>query len=83
VHFRLTGPGKIIGVGNGDPSCHETDRPNSTDAAMRSAFNGLCLALVQATDQAGTIHLEAVAEGLQSVGVDIETVDAVSPLALA
>ena len=25
VHFTVTGPGKIIGVGNGDPSCHEPD----------------------------------------------------------
>jgi beta-galactosidase len=25
IHFELEGPGKIIGVGNGDPSCHEPD----------------------------------------------------------
>jgi len=25
VHFELNGPGKILGVGNGDPSCHEPD----------------------------------------------------------
>jgi len=25
VHFDLSGPGKILGVGNGDPSCHEPD----------------------------------------------------------
>ena len=25
IHFELTGPGKILGVGNGDPSCHEAD----------------------------------------------------------
>jgi len=25
IHFSLAGPGKIIGVGNGDPSCHEPD----------------------------------------------------------
>ena len=25
VRFKLDGPGKIIGVGNGDPSCHEPD----------------------------------------------------------
>jgi beta-galactosidase len=25
VHFGLNGPGKILGVGNGDPSCHEPD----------------------------------------------------------
>jgi len=25
IEFELSGPGKIIGVGNGDPSCHEAD----------------------------------------------------------
>ena len=25
VRFELTGPGRILGVGNGDPSCHEAD----------------------------------------------------------
>ena len=25
VHFELSGPGQILGVGNGDPSCHEPD----------------------------------------------------------
>jgi beta-galactosidase len=25
IHFELNGPGKIIGVGNGDPTCHEPD----------------------------------------------------------
>jgi beta-galactosidase len=26
INFDITGPGKIIGVGNGDPSCHEPDQ---------------------------------------------------------
>ena len=26
IRFSLEGPGKIIGVGNGDPSCHEPDQ---------------------------------------------------------
>jgi beta-galactosidase len=26
IKFTLEGPGRIIGVGNGDPSCHEPDR---------------------------------------------------------
>ena len=25
IHFELSGPGRIIGVGNGDPACHEPD----------------------------------------------------------
>ena len=27
ITFELTGPGKVIGVGNGDPSSHEADKP--------------------------------------------------------
>lgn len=29
VSFEINGPGKIIGVGNGDPSSHEADKPPS------------------------------------------------------
>ncbi len=25
IHFNIEGPGEILGVGNGDPSCHEPD----------------------------------------------------------
>ena len=60
VAFSIAGPGRIIGVGNGDPSSHEPDR-----ATKRRAFNGLCMALVQATAEAGTIVIRATASGLE------------------
>lgn len=53
--------GKIIGVGNGDPSSHEEDKGN-----VRRAFNGLCMAIVQSTKQAGEIQLLASSPGLDS-----------------
>jgi beta-galactosidase len=34
---RVTGPGQVIGVGNGNPTSHEPDV-----ASQRKAFNGLC-----------------------------------------
>ena len=69
VHFELSGPGKIIGVGNGDPSCHEPDvYLSGTDAAdggwKRSVFNGLAQVIVQAGRDAGEIRLTARADGL-------------------
>jgi beta-galactosidase len=67
VSFELSGPGKIIGVGNGDPSCHEPDK-----ATKRSAFNGLCMAFVQATKQAGEIRVVASASGLESATAVIQ-----------
>ncbi|HLP08410.1 MAG TPA: beta-galactosidase GalA [Opitutaceae bacterium] len=59
ITFVLSGPAKLIGVGNGDPSCHEPDKADS-----RSAFNGLAQAIVQTTHAAGTITLTAQAAGL-------------------
>ena len=45
VTFRIvSGPGRIVGVGNGDPSCHE---PNQVP--WRSAYHGLARAVVQVT----------------------------------
>jgi len=56
--FRIAGAGKLIGVGNGDPNCHESDKE-----PRRSLFNGLAQVIIQSTDGAGTIHVEAVEEG--------------------
>ena len=43
VDFRVSaGPAEIVGVGNGDPSSHESDK-----AAFRSTFNGLVRCIVQ------------------------------------
>jgi beta-galactosidase len=60
VAFTLTGPAKLIGVGNGDPSCHEPDK-----ADRRSAFNGLAQAIVQTTRSSGEIELKAESPGLK------------------
>ena len=68
VLFTLQGNGKILGVGNGDPSCHEPDK-----ASQRSAFGGLCQVLVQAGDRPGELVLTAEAEGLQSARLDMKS----------
>jgi beta-galactosidase len=39
VKFELEGPGRIIGVGNGDPSCHEPDKFVAT-APLRTVTIG-------------------------------------------
>jgi len=67
IAFAVTGAGKLLGVGNGDPSCHESDK-----GARRSAFNGLCLVIVQASRTAGTITLKADSVGLRSATVSID-----------
>ncbi len=40
IHFELSGPGKILGVGNGDPSCHEPDTFVAQPAMKSIPVNG-------------------------------------------
>jgi beta-galactosidase len=58
IGFRVSGAGVLIGVGNGDPNCHESDKE-----PKRSLFNGLAQVIVQATKVPGEIHIEASKEG--------------------
>ncbi len=62
VEFEISGPGKIIGVGNGDPACHEPDK-----GSRRSLFNGYAQVIVQTTKSAGPVTLTARSPGLRSV----------------
>lgn len=39
INFDLAGPGRIIGVGNGDPGCHEPDTYVASVPARRVALN--------------------------------------------
>ncbi len=64
ITFQLSGPAKLIGVGNGDPSSHESDQ-----ASHRRAFNGLAQAIVQTTMKDGKITLIAEATGLKTGSV--------------
>ncbi|MGH9343271.1 MAG: beta-galactosidase, partial [Terriglobia bacterium] len=60
ISFQVSGNGKIIGVGNGNPTSHEPDK-----ASHRRAFNGLCVAIVQSAKQAGDFSIQASSPGLQ------------------
>jgi beta-galactosidase len=68
VTFNVTGPGRLLGVGNGNPTSHEPDKAN-----QRSSFNGLCLAIIQSTREPGAIRIQAGSPGLKSVEVRVET----------
>jgi len=78
IAFQLSGPGKIIGVGNGDPSSHEPDK-----AHKRRAFNGLCMVIVQSSKEPGEIRLEASSPGLEPATLAIASVQAVPRPAVA
>ena len=73
IYFSIEGDGKIIGVGNGDPSSHEPDK--CTDGMwQRRLFNGKCQVIVQSGTKPGIIKFEASAKGLWSGSTDIITV---------
>ncbi len=75
VPGEVVGPGSVIGVGNGDPSCHEPDR-----ATQRSAFNGICMAIVQGKrGQAGTIAVSVTSPGLDKALVTVVSAPAPMP----
>jgi len=83
IAFHITGPGKIIGVGNGDPNCHESDKE-----PRRSLFNGLAQVIVQSERHAGRILVEAIADGpaftaLVPASITIDTKRPLAPRATA
>jgi len=59
IIFKVTGPGEVIGTGNGDPTNHEPD-----PGPKRKAFAGLCMAIVQSAKTAGSLQVEATSPGL-------------------
>jgi len=56
IEFTVSGPGVVLGVGNGDPNCHESDK-----GSKRSLFNGLAQVIVQGTKTPGQITVAAKA----------------------
>jgi len=66
ITFEVTGAGKLLGVGNGDPSSHESDVGPS-----RRAFNGLCMAIVQTGEVDGALRVRATSKGLETGTVEI------------
>jgi beta-galactosidase len=67
--FTVEGPGKVIGVGNGDPSCHEPDK-----GSQRSAFMGMAAAFVQAGVTAGEVRVKVLSHGLEAGEVTLRSV---------
>ena len=66
VKFDVQGAASLIGVDNGDPASHDDYK-----SAQRNAFNGLCLAIVQAGRNAGAVRVRARAEGLKEAMVEL------------
>jgi len=66
IAFTLVGPGKILGVDNGQPDSHESFQGN-----QRRAFNGMALVLLQSNGRPGTMRLSASAAGLKTAEISV------------
>ena len=64
ITFQLTGGGRILGVGNGNPADHDTDK-----ADQRNTFHGHCIAVIQAGAKPGTLEVTATSPGLAAGSV--------------
>ncbi len=70
VVFELSGPGRIVGLDNGQQDSHE-----SYQGTHRRAFLGRALALVQSNGRPGEIRLTASSLSLTGASVTITTED--------
>jgi beta-galactosidase len=67
VAFDVQGPGKLIGVDNGNMAEMTVDFKGK----IRKAAHGLCLAMVQSTADSGQIRVTATSPGLRAATVTI------------
>jgi beta-galactosidase len=70
IRFTLEGPADIVATDNGDPTSFEPFQ-----SSERSAFNGLCLAIVRGRPgQPGKVTLRAESASLEPATVVLQTV---------
>jgi len=68
IHFKVEGPGRLIGVDSGDLRNHEPYQSNA-----RTTYWGRALAIVQSTSRAGEIRVTAQAEGIEGDTVVVQS----------
>jgi beta-galactosidase len=64
VSFQLSGGGRILWVGNGNPGDHDPDR-----ARARNAFHGHCIVIIEAGVKPETLRLTAASPELTKASV--------------
>jgi beta-galactosidase len=68
VKFEVLGAGWLRATDNGLQTSHE-----SFQSSRRKAFNGLCLAVIQSTDESGPIQIRATSSGLKQAVLNIQS----------
>ena len=74
AEFEAEGAGTIIGLGNGDPNCHEMDK-----GTQHSLFNGYAQTIVRSKEgSSGSLTLHVKSAGLKPATVTIQVQQAPS-----
>jgi len=73
VTFKVSGPGYVAGVGNGNPADHDPDK-----ADYRRTFHGKCLVVLGAGESTGPIRLVATSPGLPSATLSLRAAERAS-----
>ena len=75
LNFSLTGDGRILGAGNGDPSYLGEDHPKEKDCREFSipAFNGLAQIILQSGHTPSDMTLTVMSDGLKADKIIIGT----------
>jgi beta-galactosidase len=71
VRFKVEGEGSVIGVGNGDPNCQQSDKKPE-----RSLFNGLAQVIVQGIRKPGPLMIHATSDRAESAILTVITKEA-------
>lgn len=69
VRFGVEGCADLLGVGNGDPSSHESNR-----GPVRSLFHGLGCGLIRSKPAVGRATVTVSADGLMPARIDLEVI---------
>lgn len=70
VNFEVKNA-RILGVGNGDPSCHEADVFASGQPAGRSLFSGYAQLIIAPDGSGNPVEVTASSSGLQSASITL------------
>jgi len=68
IQFEISGPGKIEGIGNGNPQSLE-----SFVSPQHHLFNGKAMVIIKSSTEDGIIIMKAKSKQLKSASVEIET----------
>ena len=76
LDLKVSGPVRILGVGNGNPAFQEKERPEKADASYfkLNTFNGLAQILLQSTGDTGEATLTVCSEILKEGKITLQLI---------